>query len=85
MPFAMKWQHADDLGRERLVQDLHDDLGVGAIALGDGAALDVLAGAPAQGLDVGEKRLLLVGLGLLHGALLRHAGQMLCWSANRPL
>ena len=42
----MGCQH--DLGRERLVQDLHDDFRIAAIALRDGATLDVLARAAAQ-------------------------------------
>ena len=40
---ALVAQDADDLGRERLVQDLDDGLAVRAIVLGDRALLDVPA------------------------------------------
>ena len=78
-------EHADDLGREGLVQDPHDDLGVGAVALGNGAALDVLARAAADRLDVGQKRLLLlVRLPLLHAPLLlRDSDALLVGESSR--
>ena len=54
---ALVAQHADDLGRERLVEQPHHRLAVGAVAGRHRALLDVLAGAAAQFLDVGQERL----------------------------
>ena len=50
-------QDADDLGGERLVEELDHGLAVGPVARGDRALLDVLARACAERLDVGEERL----------------------------
>ena len=64
---ALVAQHADELRRQRLVEDLDHGLAVGLVARRDGALLDVLAGPLAQGLDVGEKRL--VAHGVLRGLI----------------
>ncbi|MCY1540815.1 hypothetical protein D9M68_764760 [compost metagenome] len=55
-------QHADDFRGQRVVEQLQHRLAVRRIARGHGTLVDVLAGALAQGLDVGEERL--VGHGL---------------------
>jgi hypothetical protein len=61
-------QHADELGRERLVQHLQHLGAVARVALGDRTFLDVAARGIAQGLDVGELRLALRrGDGSVHG------------------
>ena len=56
-------QHADQLGGERVVELLEHRLAVGAVAGGHRALVEVLAGALAQGLNVGQKA------GLVHGNL----------------
>ena len=47
-------QHADDLGRQCLVEQLEHMGPVGAVASGDCAVLGVLARLLAQGLDQGQ-------------------------------
>jgi hypothetical protein len=55
-------QRANDLGGERLVQHLDDGVPVSLIPLGNGALFDVLPRTPAQFLDIGQERtLVLVG------------------------
>jgi hypothetical protein len=51
-------QRADDLGRQRLVEELHRELAVDLIAGGDRALFDVLARSPTELFDVSQKRLL---------------------------
>ena len=50
-------QHANDLGREHRLQNLDGLLHVALIGEGHAAAGNIFAGALAQRLDVGEKRL----------------------------
>ena len=52
---ALVAQHADDLGGQRLVEQLHHRLAVRLVALGHRAVLDVLARALAERLDVGHE------------------------------
>ena len=56
-------QHANDFGREHLLQDLDRLLDVAAVRLGNVAALQMLTRAPAQLLHVGQKRLGIFGIG----------------------
>src|SRR5688572_1205358 len=53
---ALVAQRADDLGRERLVEELEDHAAVGVVPGSHRALRDVLPGPPAQRLDVGEER-----------------------------
>ena len=50
-------QNARQLGGQCLVQQFDHGRAVGLVTGGDGAVIDVPAGAGAQGLDVGEKGL----------------------------
>src|ERR671925_604852 len=52
---ALVAQRADDLGGERLVEQLDDHIAVGVIPGSHRALRDVLPGALAQRLDVGEE------------------------------
>src|SRR3954468_10987806 len=62
---ALVAQRADDLGGERLVQELQHHAAVGVVAGSHRPFGDVLPGTPAQRLDVGEERSP-AGLGLSH-------------------
>ena len=54
-------ERADDLGGQRLVEELDDHIRVASISLGYRSLLDVLARALAQSLDVGEERPVWIG------------------------
>src|SRR2546429_2357613 len=64
---ALVAQHANDLGRQRGVEDLDRRFGVAAVAIGHSAAGDVLPRPLAQRLDVGQEWLLLRVLCVAHG------------------
>jgi len=72
MPLVAKDAH--QFGSQCLVQQLDDRGAVGPVAIGDGAVLDVLAGAGAQGLDVGEEGVLgcRCSFGFCHDRLLEN-------------
>ena len=52
---ALVAQHADDLGRQRLVENAHDRVAVRPIALGDRALLDVPARPRPKLLDIRQE------------------------------
>src|SRR5471030_110998 len=64
---ALVAQHADDLGRQRVVQQLDGGVDVAAVGLGDGTLLDVFARPALDLFDVGEERR---GLWICHLVLL---------------
>jgi hypothetical protein len=49
-------QHADELGCQGVIEKRQHHVAIGGVAHGDGAFIDVLPGAHAQGRDVGENR-----------------------------
>ncbi len=55
---ALVAQRADNFGCQCLIQDFHDIVAVGTVALGKRSFFDVLAGPLSEGLHVGQKRLI---------------------------
>ncbi len=68
-------QHANDFGRERLIEKPDDLLHVRAIARGDGAGVDVLARSLAQRLDVGQHACAIGAINGRHIVLLENSGE----------
>jgi hypothetical protein len=58
---ALVAQNADDLSGERLVKDADYCLAIAAVSLSDSSVFDVLAGAPADLLDIADERAALFG------------------------
>src|SRR5438093_8739070 len=63
---ALVAQHANDLGRQRGIEDLDRRFGVAAVAFGYGAAGDMLPRPLAQRLDVSQEWLLVRSLCVAH-------------------
>ena len=73
---ALVAQHADELGRERFVQELDHGAAIGAVIRGDRAALDLLARTLPNRLHVGQRAAVAAGVLLLHAFPLHLTGSV---------